>query len=203
MNVRRPDSYQPYGIVRKKLYEKPCDALITSVSVQPKFWNDDEPHLFYASEGRERMFSSSNMRHHNPLSAYDPHNYAHGTHTIARPMPHNGNAIVWHFPRSSLPHSKCDKTTTKTRIANKGVRLMTDNPPPRVDAVRRTLLLLLVLSFVPYSFPDDRKPEMYRGHPLTNEDLKRRELNAFLGGNIQHAPLDLNLEKQSTEPDSS
>ena len=73
---------------------------------------------------------------------------------------------------------------------------MTYHRPPRVNAVQCTLTLLLLFSFVPYSFPENMKPDIYRGHPLTNVDLKCMELDAFLDGKIEDAPLGLNLEER-------
>ena len=52
---------------------------------------------------------------------------------------------------------------------------------------RRALLLLYVLSFVPYLLPDERRPALYRdGKPETEiaTDRRKRAWRRYLGGDL-------------------
>ena len=51
---------------------------------------------------------------------------------------------------------------------------------------RKVFLIFLLLSFVPYFAPDDKKPSFYRSK--TREELEARKRDRFIGGKIDELP---------------
>lgn len=66
-----------------------------------------------------------------------------------------------------------------------------DNPSNAAKRGRRLYMILFLLSFVPYSFPPEKRPPLYRG--ASREEISKRqtirELNAIVGGDITKSGL--------------
>ena len=55
---------------------------------------------------------------------------------------------------------------------------------------RRVVLVLFALSFLPYGFPPESKPNIYKSHTVPEEVIQKRKMNRYLGGDVDMIPFE-------------
>lgn len=80
-------------------------------------------------------------------------------------------------------HTKRFYTTAPNTIRRCKMNMRLPEP---TTSTRRIIFIAFVISFLPYFFPQDQKPEIYKKKPISPNKLN----NKYIGGNLDDIPWD-------------